>query len=173
MLNNLLVIDDNKDDLNLVKHYLKKRFPDSTIASAGSVSEYHEKLNWMNPDVIICDYQLPDGTGLDILIHNKANQNTPFIFLTGILNDEEKVASAVLRGAAAYVLKENVSIIGSVVTTILEERNKAESIAQKMIFIKDRIEYQCNKALELLSQGKDFKDVSACIESIKAEVSVV
>lgn len=45
----------------------------------------------------------------------------PFVFVTGTLNDEEKVAQAVLRGASGYILKDNLKEIEERLNPIIQQ----------------------------------------------------
>ncbi|MBK8635250.1 MAG: response regulator [Saprospiraceae bacterium] len=67
----------------------------------------------MEPHIVISDYNLPDCTGLDLLLYTKQHYpSVPFVFITGMLNDEEKTAEVILNGANGYILKQNVSTVG-------------------------------------------------------------
>ncbi len=75
------------------------------IGCAGKVSEAVEKAHNLQPDIILMDFNLPDGSGLDatrmILSQQPACQ---IIFLTVCENDAN-LFSAIRLGAKGYLLK--------------------------------------------------------------------
>jgi DNA-binding NarL/FixJ family response regulator len=78
------------------------------VAQAGCVKEGIEKAFQFKPDIILMDFSLPDGTGLDA---TKAIleelPNCKIIFLT-VYETDENILTAVRLGARGYTLK-NVS----------------------------------------------------------------
>lgn len=77
----------------------------SVVGGATTVQEAIEKARQLKPDVILMDFTLPDGTGLDatrtIL---KDHPSAKIIFLT-IHEDNEKIFEAIRQGAQGYLLK--------------------------------------------------------------------
>jgi CheY-like chemotaxis protein len=109
---NILMLEDMKTDAELVKRQVLKAAPNAVFTIARNRAEFFEKIEWSVPDIVLADYSLPDINGLEALLHVRGKmQFLPFIFITGILNDEEKVAEAILNGASGYVLKENLSTL--------------------------------------------------------------
>lgn len=107
-LEKFLILEDYPTDLELIKRQVKRTWPDAIFATAQSKEEFLEKLQWFNPDIILADYNIPNSNGLEILLYAREHlPKTPFIFVTGALDDEEKAAEAILRGASGYVLKDN------------------------------------------------------------------
>ena len=75
------------------------------VGEAGSVQEGIEKAHLLDPDIILMDFSLPDGTGLDAT-HSILAQNPDckIIFLT-VHEADEKLFAAVRAGAKGYLLK--------------------------------------------------------------------
>ena len=107
-IQSILVVDDHV----LFRDGLISLFtstPDfQVIGQAGSVSEGIEKALYHKPDIILMDFSLPDGTGLDatraIL---EGLPNCKIIFLT-VFETDENLLTAIRLGAKGYMLK-NVS----------------------------------------------------------------
>lgn len=75
------------------------------VAEAGSVAEGIRRAELVNPQVMLVDLQLPDGTGIDMM--RTLRQSKPeirAIVLTSF-DDDSALAAALDVGAAAYVLK--------------------------------------------------------------------
>ncbi len=100
------------DDQILFREGLESLFrstPDfEMIGCAGTVFEGIEQALLFRPDIVLMDFSLPDGTGLDatkaILAHFP---ECNIVFLT-VYEDDEKLYDALRLGAKGYLLK-NVS----------------------------------------------------------------
>ncbi|MGE3610302.1 MAG: response regulator [Bacteriovoracaceae bacterium] len=64
----ILVIEDNIDALELLASWIRNIFK-GVAYTACNVREALEVLGSHQFDIIICDYELPDGTGEDVLKH--------------------------------------------------------------------------------------------------------
>jgi DNA-binding NarL/FixJ family response regulator len=107
-VHNVLVIDDHimfREGLVSLFQYTSDF---CVVDQAGSVKEGIEKAFRHRPDIILMDFSLPDGTGLDatkaILVELP---DCKIIFLT-ICETDENILSAIRLGAKGYMLK-NVS----------------------------------------------------------------
>lgn len=80
--------------------------PDMEIAGlAGSVREAIELARQARPDIILMDYSLPDGTGVEAARQILGEQpECKIIFLT-IREDDESLFSGIRAGAKGYLLK--------------------------------------------------------------------
>ena len=77
----------------------------TVVGGAGSVQEAVEKARQFKPDVILMDFTLPDGTGVDAARAILAEKpNTKIVFLT-IHEDDEKIFEAIRHGAHGFLLK--------------------------------------------------------------------
>ncbi len=104
----ILIVDDHI----LFREGLASLFqstPDfHVIDQAGSVKEGIEKALHHRPDIILMDFSLPDGTGLDATrIIRKELPECRIIFLT-VYETDENILTAIQLGARGYLLK-NVS----------------------------------------------------------------
>lgn len=86
------------------------------IGEAGSVAEAVKQALLLKPDLILMDFSLPDGTGLEatreILNHLP---NTSIVFLT-MHESDDRLYSAIRSGAKGYLLK-NLSV-GKLMVTL-------------------------------------------------------
>ena len=90
----VLVVDDEVHIVHVVAIKLRNHGYEAITASNGA--QAYELACQEEPDIIIADYQMPVMTGLELLEHLRANQNTrdiPFILLTArnfAVNDSYK-----------------------------------------------------------------------------------
>jgi DNA-binding NarL/FixJ family response regulator len=78
------------------------------VGEAGSVAEAIARARFLKPDLILMDFSLPDGTGLDATVAILAEQpETRIVFLT-FHEDDDRLFAALRAGAKGYLLK-NVS----------------------------------------------------------------
>jgi DNA-binding NarL/FixJ family response regulator len=107
-IQNILIVDDHI----LFREGLVSLFrstPDyHVVDQAGSVKEGVEKAFQHKPDIILMDFSLPDGTGLDATraIVDEI-PDSKIIFLT-VYETDENILTAIHLGAKGYMLK-NVS----------------------------------------------------------------
>jgi DNA-binding NarL/FixJ family response regulator len=80
------------------------------IASVATLAEMHHALQHRQPDVLIVDLELPDGSGLDLIAHAHARWPAMHILVLTVLDDEHKVITAIERGADGYLLKDDSAI---------------------------------------------------------------
>jgi len=163
----VLMLEDLKTDRELIKRQVKKVAPDAIFTVAINGAEFKEKIGWGVPDIILSDYNLPDYNGIEALLLAKEKvPHIPFVFITGMLNNEEEVAKAVLTGASDYILKENLSQIPErlkVVISAAAERQVAEENRRKQ---NRRKELLLQKIAELLKNTADFPEKQAIEEAL-------
>lgn len=118
----VFLLEDMAEDLALNKRQVRKFNPAVLFATARNRSEFEEKLIDFQPDLVLSDYNLPDMNGLDALLYVREHlDSTPFIFITGMLNDEQRVAETILNGASGYLLKRNLSQLPELIGRVLAE----------------------------------------------------
>lgn len=101
------------------------------VGAAGSVHEGKELALLHKPDIILMDFSLPDGTGLDAT--RAIIQHLPdckIIFLT-VYETDENLFAALRLGAMGYMLK---NITGSDLLSSLRALDRGEkAISRKMV----------------------------------------
>ena len=104
----ILLLEDNKADIDLTKRCLTGACPDCFIAVATTVNEAKKLLETdHNFDIALLDMRLPDGNGLDLLMEiRKSDHPMAVVMLTGTGNEEVAVA-ALKSGANDYVVKHH------------------------------------------------------------------
>jgi signal transduction histidine kinase len=101
----ILVIDDDEQVLSLVESFLAPQ--GFLVLTAGRLSEGRELLKREGVDLLVVDYHLPDGTGLDIVREAvKERPDLGVIVMTGVAVQDVQVAAESIRsGAMEYLTK--------------------------------------------------------------------
>lgn len=102
MKQSILIVEDDKKIVNLVKAYLENA--DYNIKVANTLKEAKESLYKYSIDLVILDLMLPDGSGEFFMEDIKSFGDIPVIMLTARASEEEKIAGFSL-GADDYVTK--------------------------------------------------------------------
>ena len=95
----ILIVDD-EEELCLVLSYALRKIG-YQVAYSLNLQDAEKKLNKMNPDVVVLDINLPDGSGLFMIPKIKRQQSS---FLVISAYDDEK-NQVLAEGAADFVKK--------------------------------------------------------------------
>ncbi|MDP8237636.1 MAG: PAS domain S-box protein [Candidatus Hatepunaea meridiana] len=118
----ILILEDLPTDAELVIRELKKAKLKFTFRHVDSKIAFLKELNEFLPDIVLSDYSMPQFTGIDALeITTEQYPHIPLIIVTGSINEETAV-ECMKKGAADYVLKENLIRLGSSVIGVLEKK---------------------------------------------------
>ncbi len=99
----ILVVDDSPATLEVVGRILSGN--GHRVETASNVANAVRKLEGATPDLVITDFRMPGGDGLDLVRHVRENfPDTAVIMLTGFPSIEGAV-EAVKGGAEAYLTK--------------------------------------------------------------------
>jgi two-component system, OmpR family, alkaline phosphatase synthesis response regulator PhoP len=102
---NILVVDDDKETVRLVRTYLEQAGYKVFIAYDGETAL--STIRQEQPDLVVLDLMLPNRDGWDItrVMRGDTNfKNTPIIMLTARIEDHEKILGLEL-GADDYMTK--------------------------------------------------------------------
>jgi two-component system response regulator DevR len=174
----LLLVDDHQVVLVGLRTVLHNRQGITVVGEAGSRADAMRAAKRLNPDIILMDVRLPDGSGVeacrDILARHPRMR---VIFLTSFADDEFALA-AVLAGAQGYVLKNidsdllvqsihavfnGQSLLSSALTQRARIRVKAEP-AQAGPVRKQSLAPQEERVLALVAEGLTNKEIGAALQ---------
>ena len=99
----LLIIEDDADQRELIRETLEDHFGRGTVVGVDSRKAALAQ-DLASFDLILSDYNLPDGTGMELLEEIRGRCTTPVIMVTGE-NVGHIAAEAIRRGATDYVVK--------------------------------------------------------------------
>ncbi|WP_051009716.1 response regulator [Timonella senegalensis] len=100
-----MIVDDHEVVRRGIAEVIDRADGMGVVAEAGSVAEGVRRAELVNPQVMLVDLQLPDGTGIDMIRAVRANRPDIRAIVLTSFDDDTALAAALEVGAAAYVLK--------------------------------------------------------------------
>ena len=100
----VLIVDDHA----VVRHGLKSAIQShgyKVVAEAGSINEAQAFMAQTNPDAIIVDINLPDGSGFDLVAWSRRVSPTTAIVVLTLNEGADYVRAAKSAGANAFIVK--------------------------------------------------------------------
>lgn len=131
----ILHLEDNANDIEIINELLKNNGVNSELTSVDNQSDFKNKIEKENFDLILADYTLPAFDGMKALkIAKEIKPEIPFIFVSGTIGVERAV-EAIVQGAVDYVLKDNLKALVPAIRRALGEvdnRNKREEAEEAL-----------------------------------------
>jgi DNA-binding NarL/FixJ family response regulator len=173
----LLIIDDHA----VVRQGLVQAFSDkgfTSIETAGNLKEARAKIAALNPEAIIVDLNLPDGSGLEIVQWvRKLSADVAIIILS--LNDPSQfIKIARSSGANAYLSKSQSmpEIISSVTFALSNPGSFTSTLTADQPFDFELTPREI-EVLYLLAEGASNSDISLklfiSISTVKSHISAL
>ncbi len=171
----LLVVDDHEVVREGLVALLSRRDEFQVVAEAGTVAESLAAARRFEPDLVIMDVRLPDGSGIEACREIRSEFPGMRIVMLTSYPDEEAVLSAILAGASGYLLKQ---IRGRDLVTALEAVGRGDSLLDPAVTerVLERVRRIANgddrdelsdltaqerKILKLVAEGKTNKEIAA------------
>jgi two-component system response regulator DevR len=126
----LLVVDDHEVVRQGLVSLLDRRSGFEVVAQAGSVAESIALAARHEPDLVIMDIRLPDGSGIEACREIRAARPETRVIMLTSYPDEEAVLSAIIAGASGYLLKQ---IRGRDLVSALEAVGRGESLLDSAV----------------------------------------
>jgi two-component system response regulator DevR len=102
----ILVVDDHEVVRQGLVALLDRREGFQVVAQAGTVAEAIEQARRFEPDIVILDVRLPDGSGIEACREIRSELPRTRVIMLTSYPDEEAVLSAIVAGASGYLLKQ-------------------------------------------------------------------
>lgn len=100
---NLLIVEDEEAHIELIKRTLENH-PQYNLYFASGLIEAKRLISDNNFNLIISDWRLPDGEGIELVVFIKEKKDCPIILMTSFGNQELAVESMKL-GVLDYIVK--------------------------------------------------------------------
>lgn len=187
----VMVVDDHEVVRQGLKALLERRAHLRVVAEAGSVAEAVAEAARTQPDVIVMDVRLPDGTGIEACRAIRAERPDTRVLMLTSYADDEAVYASIVAGAAGYLLKQargrelvaaidavarGESLLDPAVTSAVLARMRALATGSH----KDRLSElseQERRILGLIADGKTNKEIAATVylaeKTVKNYVSTI
>lgn len=125
----ILMLEDDNDDLGLIKRELKKLSIPFNARVASTAAQFLQELESKLPDIVLSDYKIPGYSGDAALADLRSfSKMIPFILVSGTVG-EEKAVELMRRGVSDFVIKENLKRLVLVIEReISEYRDSIRSI---------------------------------------------
>jgi two-component system response regulator DevR len=102
----VLVVDDHEVVREGIVSSLDRRENFHVVAQAGTVAEALAAADRFEPDLVVMDVRLPDGSGIEACRDIRGDHPAIKVVMLTSYPDEEAVLSAIVAGASGYLLKE-------------------------------------------------------------------
>jgi len=102
----VLVVDDHEVVREGIVSSLDRRESFHVVAQAGTVAEAIAAAKRYQPDLVVMDVRLPDGSGVEACREIRSDHPDTRVVMLTSYPDEEAVLSAIVAGASGYLLKE-------------------------------------------------------------------
>ena len=187
----LLVVDDHEVVRQGLVALLDRREGFQVVAEAGTVAEAIDQARRFEPDLVVMDVRLPDGSGIEACREIRAERPATRVVMLTSFPDEEAVLSAIVAGAAGYLLKQ---IRARDLLSALETVGRGESLLDPAVTerVLERVRRialggqtdelsaltsQEQKILMLVAEGKTNKEIAADVflsdQTVKYSVSSI
>ena len=102
----ILVVDDHEVVREGLVSSLDRRDGFQVIGQAGTVAEAVAAADRFQPDLVVMDVRLPDGSGIEACREIRSQHPQTHVVMLTSYPDEEAVLSAIVAGASGYLLME-------------------------------------------------------------------
>ncbi|MFH1498267.1 MAG: response regulator [Verrucomicrobiota bacterium] len=147
----ILYVEDNQQDADLARIEIGRGLPGAEVFPARLLSEARARIDAEDRfDVIVCDLNLPDGTGLELVVGIRQKDiSVPIVMLTGS-GDERTAVAALKAGVDDYLVKRGdylrqlPGVIKAVMATVATAEGDAARITRPL-----RVLYAEHHALDV------------------------
>lgn len=180
------IVEDDKNYNQALKNIIDFQEEMECVAQFFNGKNALQKLEALEPDVVLMDIQLQDLSGIDIVFKlTELMPGTTFVMCTSFENDE-KIFSALRAGASGYLVKGDP--LDKIIQAILEAHKGGApmsfAIAKRVLqhFQESKVQVQSlmlltvteKEVLELLAQGLLYKEIAdkknVTIDTIKKHI---
>lgn len=126
----ILLVEDNPDDCFIMDQFIRDRHLPYRLTAVHSLSEARHKLKESPWELLLLDYQLPDGACFDLLPEVR---DMPVVIISGA-GDENTVVQAMRMGAYDYIIKSqddsHLALFPSIIENVLKRKQTEDDLAR-------------------------------------------
>ena len=101
----VVLIDDHEVVRAGIKTMVDAQGDMDVVGEAGTVQDGMKRVGFDEPDVVVLDVRLPDGSGVEACREIRSRFPDVKVLMLTSFADEEALMAAILAGASGYVLK--------------------------------------------------------------------
>ena len=171
----LLIVDDHEVVRQGLVAVLSRHAEFQVVGEAGTVAESIAAARRFEPDLVVMDVRLPDGSGIEACREIRAEMPETRVVMLTSYPDDDAVLSAIVAGASGYLLKQ---VRARDLVAALEAVGRGESLLDPAVTEKvlERVRRiatgghtdelamltsQEQKILMLVAEGKTNKEIAA------------
>jgi DNA-binding NarL/FixJ family response regulator len=102
----VFLLDDHEIVRRGLRELLESDGTITVVGESGLAREAARRIPALRPDVAVLDGRLPDGTGMDVCRDVRSIDPSIACLILTSYDDDEALVSAIMAGAAGYVLKQ-------------------------------------------------------------------
>jgi PAS domain S-box-containing protein len=128
----VLIIEDEEAHFSLMKRAITREFSSASVVHFLDATTCLERLDQINPTVIVTDYLMPGMNGIEFLeVLNQQNLGAPVIMITG-QGDENIAVRAIKSGAKDYLVKSGnfFTLLPSVIERVVRKQRLEQSLRE-------------------------------------------
>lgn len=167
----VFLLDDHELVRRGLRDYLSDERDFDIVGEAGSVGEALAKIHRAEPDVVVVDVRLPDGSGIEVCRDVRSSMPEVKCLILTSFADEDAFTQAVLAGASAWVLKEtktaklvdairHVAAGGSMLDTAMTPKIFDGMRSEQARRAVDRLSAQEKQILDLIVEGLSNREIA-------------
>ena len=167
----ILAVDDNQDNLFVLRELVGQMMPDCRLLTARSAEEGLEVAAGQAIDVIVIDVQMPGVDGIELCRRLKANAATahvPLVLITAHKSTPQLRTGGLEAGADDFISRpiDNLELIARL--RVMLRIKRAEDDLRKMNV---RLEELVARRTQALKEERDF--AAAVLDTVEALVAIL
>lgn len=148
----ILVADDEKDVVSLLKDYLELK--GYCVYTANNGKEAIEQAS-RTPDLILLDVNMPEADGFEVCRRIRDHVSCPILFLTARIEDEDKI-QGFAAGGDDYIIKPfSLEEIGARIAAHIRRDHRVNT-ANNVRFFGDVVVDYSNKTVSVREEALDL-----------------
>ena len=169
----VVIVDDHAIVRQGLRALLEAEDDIEVTGEAGSVEEAIRRVGLDEPDLVLMDLQLPDGTGVDACREILSRWPDTTVLILTSFADDQALYSAIMAGAAGYVLKRiqpdellngiraaasGASLLDPTLVEMVFKRVRGELTGDSLL---DRLSGQELKIVDLIEHGYTNRQIAS------------